>query len=143
MIIKQLSIFLENKKGMLCAAIDVLAGNGVNISALSLADTADFGILRLIVDKPDEAQTLLRDSGVFVRVTDVIAVAMDDAPGGAVGILKALSAANLNIEYMYAFVGRESGKALTVLRADDTARAEQVLQENGFGQVNPTDIYRI
>jgi dipicolinate synthase subunit A len=90
MIVKQLSVFLENKQGRLCAATDVLAKNGINISALSLADTAEFGILRLIVDRPDEARRVLMEEGIVVRVSDVIAVAMNELPVTIDGIHAAI-----------------------------------------------------
>ena len=143
MIIKQLSVFLENKPGRLCAATDVLAKEGVNISALTLADTSEFGILRMIVDQPELARDVLTKSGVVVRLSDVIAVAMDDAPGGAVGILHLLSEAGLNVEYMYACVGKLSGKALMIIRTDDAEAAASTLHRGGYGDINPAEIYRI
>ena len=142
MIVKQLSVFLENKQGRLCAATDVLAKNGINISALSLADTAEFGILRLIVDRPDEARRVLMEEGIVVRVSDVIAVAMNDTPGGAVDILHALAQAGINVEYLYASIGR-SGKAIMIVRVDDDENAERVLHDGGFHDVHPSEIYRI
>ena len=114
MIIRQISVFLENKPGRLTAAVDVLAKNGIDISALSLADTAEFGVLRMIVDQPDRAKEVLNETGVIVRISHVVAIAMDDVPGGAVTILHTLSENGLNIEYMYACVGKISGKALMV-----------------------------
>ncbi len=143
MIIKQLSAFIENKKGRLCEATDVLAKNGIDISALSLADTAEFGVLRLIVDDPERAKLLLKESGVVVRVSRVIAVAVNDITGSAVSILNILSDNNINIEYMYACVGKETGKALMILRTDDIDTTESILHENGCGEINPADIYRI
>lgn len=143
MVIKQLSVFLENKPGRLCAATDVLAKEGINISALTLADTSEFGVLRMIVDQPEKARQVLMDSGVVVRLSDVIAVAMDDAPGGAVGILHLLSEAGLNVEYMYACVGNLSGKALMIIRTDDTEVASDTLHRNGYGDINPAEVYRI
>ncbi|MBQ7318954.1 MAG: hypothetical protein IJW97_02070 [Clostridia bacterium] len=143
MIIKQLSVFLENKQGRLCSAVDVLAKNDINISALSLADTTDFGILRLLVDQPEKAQAVLSASGVVVRITNVIAIAMNDNPGGAVEVLHCLSEAALNVEYIYACVGRVSGKALMVIRVDDEEVAEQVLHAHGYNDINPADVYRI
>lgn len=143
MIIKQLSVFLENKQGRLSAAVDVLAGAGIDISALSLADTADFGILRLIVNDPEKAEAVLEETGVVGRITDVLAVAMDDVPGGMAEILHVLAAAGLNIEYLYACVGKVSGKALTVMRVNDPEKAEEILRAEGYGQVRPDDIYRI
>ena len=143
MLIKQLSVFLENKKGRLCAAVDVLAQNGIDISALSLADTAEFGVLRLIVDDPRAAQKALAASGVTVCLTDVVAVAMEDVPGGSVGILRLLSEAGINVEYLYACVGKVSGQALMVLRVDDEEAAESLLRQNGLDKVRPGDIYRL
>ena len=143
MIIRQLSVFLENKPGRLCAATDTLAKEGINISALTLADTAEFGILRLIVDQPDLAKDVLSESGVIVRISEVIAVAMEDAPGGAGGILHLLSEAGLNVEYLYACVGKQSGKAIMIVRTDDIEKAEQVLQKGGYGEINPADVYRL
>ena len=143
MIVKQLSVFIENKKGRLSEALNALSATGIDISALSLADTTDFGVLRLIVDDPEKAKTVLTEQGIFVRINHVLAVPMNDVPGGAGAVLKLLAANDLNVEYMYAFVGRVSGKALTVLRTDDSARAENVLHAGGYGTVAPADIYRI
>ena len=143
MVIRQLSVFLENKPGRLCAATDTLAKEGINISALTVADTAEFGVLRMIVDQPDLAKEVLFASGVVVRISKVLAVAMDDAPGGAGGILHLLSDAGLNVEYMYACVGRLSGKALMVIRTDNLEKAAEVLHQNGYGDMNPAEIYRL
>lgn len=143
MIITQLSVFLENKPGRLAAAADVLAQSGVDISALTLADTAEFGILRLIVNDPALAKKALTEAGIVVRLTDVIAVAMDDVPGGTVGALRLLSEKGINVEYMYACVGRVSGKALMVMRTDDTDRADAAFREAGFDQIPAGDVYRI
>ena len=143
MTVRQLSVFLENKPGRLCAATDILAKEGINLSALTLADTSEFGILRLIVDQPDRARDVLMDAGIVVRISDVLAIAMDDAPGGAVGILHLLSNAGLNVEYIYACVGKESGKALMVIRTDDIELAEDILHRGGYGDINPADVYRL
>ena len=141
--VRQLSVFLENKPGRLCAATDILAKEGINLSALTLADTSEFGILRLIVDQPDRAREVLMEAGIVVRISDVLAIAMDDAPGGAVGILHLLSEAGLNIEYMYACVGKQSGKAIMVVRTDDIELAEDILHRGGYGDINPADVYRL
>jgi hypothetical protein len=143
MTVRQLSVFLENKPGRLRAATDILAKEGINLSALTLADTSEFGILRLIVDQPDRAKEVLMDAGIVVRISEVLAIAMDDAPGGAVGILHLLSEAGLNIEYMYACVGRQSGKAIMVVRTDDIDLAEDILHRGGYGDVSPADVYRL
>ncbi len=141
--VRQLSVFLENKPGRLCAATDVLAKEGININALTLADTTEFGILRLIVDSPDKAADILRGIGVVVRITKVLAIAMNDAPGGAGDILHTLSGAGLNIEYMYVCVGRASGKPIMVVRTDDINAASEVLDKAGYSNIEPDDIYCI
>ena len=97
----------------------------------------------MIVDKPDVAQEALTKAGVTVKITDVIAVVMDDVPGGVAQALKVVSDNDISIEYMYACVGKTTGKALMVIRTEDTNRAEKILCENGFGKVNPAYIYRI
>ncbi len=139
---KQLSVFVENKVGRLSAVLDVLKDNDIDISALSLADTSEYGILRLVVDKPDEAMTALRDSGVMVKCTQVIAAAMDDAPGGLAYLLKLLTDANVGIEYMYAFIGKSEGKAWTVLRVDDIEIATEVFKKNNVAMHHDYDNYR-
>ena len=98
MITKQLSVFLENKKGRICAAADELARHNINIRALSLADTSEFGILRLIVDKPEEGKAVLNDAGIVVRVTNVLALTMDDTPGGTLGVLRVLAESGISVE---------------------------------------------
>lgn len=143
MLIKQLSVFLENKQGRLYAAIDVLGKNNIDISALSLADTSEFGILRLLVDRPEAAQKALTEAGIVVKITNVVAVAMDDVPGGTTGILNLLASNGTNIEYMYACVGKVTGKALMVIRTDDVERTEKLLHDSGYGNLDPNDIYRI
>ncbi len=143
MIIKQLSVFVENKKGRLSAIAEKLAENDIDISALSLADTLDFGVLRLIVNKPDVAQKVLTEAGIVVKITDVVAVAMDDTPGGAAGALKAISDNDISIEYMYACIGKAQGKALLVIRTEDPESADVILTKKGFGSIKPSDIYRI
>lgn len=143
MIIKQLSVFVENKKGRLASITEALAQNDIDISSLSLADTSEFGILRLIVNKPDEAKKVLNDIGVVVKITDVVAVVMDDVPGGVASALKVLSDNDIAVEYMYACVGKTTGKALMVVRVKNIQDAEDALSAKGFAAVNPADIYRI
>ena len=132
MIIKQLSVFLENKQGRMCAAADVLAQNNINIRALSLADTSEFGILRLIVDKPEEGKKILTEAGLVVRVTDVLSLTMDDTPGGTLGVLRLLSESGIGGEYMYAFAGKSG--AVMIIQAEDLEAAEGILQRGGFRQ---------
>ena len=142
MAINQLTVFVENKQGALVQITDALAAANVDIRALSIADTQEFGILRLIVDRPDEARRVLTEEGIVVRVSDVIAVAMDDTPGGAMDILHCFAQAGINVEYLYASVGR-SGKALMIVRVDDDENAERILHDGGFHDVHPSEIYRI
>ena len=132
MIIKQLSVFLENNQGRICAAADLLAQNNINIRALSLADTSEFGILRLIVDKPEEGKRILTEAGLVVRVTDVLSLTMDDTPGGTLGVLRLLSESGIGVEYMYAFAGKSG--AVMIIQAEDLEAAEGILQRGGFRQ---------
>ena len=140
MIIKQLSVFLENKQGRMCAAADLLAQNNINIRALSLADTSDFGILRLIVDKPEEGKKILSAAGIVVRVTNVLSLTMEDTPGGTLGVLRLLAERGIGVEYMYAFAGKNDGEAYMIIQADDLEAAENILSNSGFRQA---DIYGI
>lgn len=140
MITKQLSVFLENKKGRICAAADILAQNHVNIRALSLADTSEFGILRLIVDKPDEGKQALNEAGIVVRVTNVLALTMDDTPGGTLGVLRLLAENGIGVEYMYAYVGKTTGKAIMIIQAEELEAAEEILRRNGFMQAEISEI---
>lgn len=140
--INQLSVFVENKFGRLSAVMNSLSENNIDISALSLADTSDFGILRLIVDKPDAAVACLREQGVMVKCTPVIAAAMDDKPGGLSALLNILTKADISIEYMYAFIGKTKDSAWTVIRTDDNAAAEKAFKENGINMLSEQDIVK-
>ncbi|MBE6651038.1 MAG: amino acid-binding protein [Ruminococcaceae bacterium] len=140
MFIKQLSIFVENQFGRLEAIIEAIGKKGVNIRALSMADTTDFGILRVIVDDTTKAKEALDEIGVIAKATDVIAVYIDDKTGGLASILKLITNAEISIEYMYAFLSRDEGKALMVLKADDEEAAEKVLSENGVELLNPAEL---
>ena len=131
MFIKQLSVFVENSAGSLQNIVDALSENGVNIRALSLADNTDFGILRLIVDEEEKAVSVLRSIGVISKVSEVIAVAIDDRAGGLANVTRLIAQAGVDLEYSYAFLGRKEGKALLVIKASDEAMAERVLRENG------------
>lgn len=140
MFIKQLSVFVENKHGRLESIIDALGKNNVNIRALSIADTTDFGVLRIIVDDNLRAKEALDEVGVISKTTDVIAVYIDDRTGGLHSILKIVSEAGISVEYMYAFLGRTEGKALMVLKADDEAGAKKILEESGVKIASPKEI---
>ena len=143
MLIKQLSIFTENKPGGLAPIIETLGKNNIDISALSLADTSEYGILRLIVNDPDRAVSLLREEGVIVKITDVLAIAMDDAPGGLSKVLDVFVKNDINLDYMYAFVGTVNKKALTVVKVSDAVAASDALAKAGISTAEAKDIYRI
>lgn len=140
MTIKQLSVFIENTKGSLAQITRILGENHVDIRALSLADTSKFGILRLIVDDPRTAEQSLKKAGLTVTLTDVLAVAIQDQPGGLTAAVTALGD-QVNIEYMYAFVSRKEGVANVILRVDDNARAEQLLLANGVAVLAENQVY--
>ncbi len=140
MYVKQLSVFVENKFGRISEIINALAKNSIDISALSLADTSEFGVLRLIVDKPELAVNVLKEEGVIVKLSDVLAIAIDDAPGGLAKALSVLTEANVVIEYMYAFIGKADGKAMTVIRVDDEPKAIEALNKGGVTLLTTDDI---
>ena len=129
--VDQISIFLENKSGRLAEVADLLARNNINIRALSLADTADFGIFRLIVNDPPRAASLLKDGGFTVGRNEVVAVVVPDRPGGLAGILHTLQGKSFNVEYMYAFAQKSEGNAVLLFRFSDADRAIEVLRQSG------------
>ncbi len=138
--IEQLSIFVENKTGRLHSIVDALSTSNINMRALSIADTTDFGILRLIVDEPERAKASLADIGVISKITEVIAVKIDDKTGGLATVLDTVSDSGLAIEYMYAFLGREHGRAIMVLKTDDDKKAEDILTSAGIGLVDRKEL---
>jgi len=129
--VSQISVFLENKSGRLADVARTLAANNVNIRALSIADTIDYGLLRLIVNDPQLATKVLTDDGFTVTSTEVLAIEVPDRPGGLAGIIGILSGKGLNIEYMYAFVGRSGEQAIVVFRIERVEEAISALQEGG------------
>lgn len=139
--VEQISIFIENKSGRLADVTQVIGEAGVNIRALSLADTSDFGILRLIVDKTDLAKSVLKDHGFTVNKTEVVAVEVPDRPMGLNGILKILDGAKVNVEYMYAFVERCGENAVIIFRFDNTEEAIQVLTGSGINILTGERVY--
>ena len=141
--VKQISIFLENRKGRLWEALKVMAKAKINIRALSIADTLEFGILRLIVNDPDKAQKVLEKSNFTVRENDVVAVEVPDRPGGLAGILQVLQKANLNVEYIYAFVEKSGQKAVVVLRTEDVDAGIKALRNGGIEVLKAKDVYRL
>jgi len=129
--IKQISVFLENKKGRLYEALNTLAQANINIRALSIADTSDFGILRMIVNNPEEAKKVLEESGFTAKITHVLGVAVKDKPGGLAEILKILYEKDINVEYVYAFVEKSGEEALVVIRTNNLDKTIDVLKEAG------------
>lgn len=127
--VRQIAIFLENNPGRLADISHTLAANNINIRALSLADTADFGILRLVVNDTDKAQKVLKEQGFTVGATDVLAVEVPDQPGGLDSILQVVRTAGLNVEYMYAFTKKSGETGILLFRFDDLAGAEKVFRE--------------
>lgn len=139
--VEQISVFLENKAGRLAEVTRILAEDGVNIRALSLADTSDFGILRLIVSDNDKAKEALRQHGFTVGKTDVVAVEVEDRPGGLHKILDILCRANVNVEYMYAFVQQSGNEAVIIFRFDNLDEAVKVLTANGVKVIEGKRLY--
>ena len=141
--LEQISIFLENKSGRLAEVTDILAKNGVNIRALSLADTADFGIFRLIVNDSQKARTVLKDNGFTLSMNEVVPVVLPDRPGGLAGMLETLQGKSINVEYMYAFVQRSEGNAVLIFRFDETDKAVETLKAAGFRILSGEDVQRL
>lgn len=141
MIIKQISVFVENGVGGISEITKILSDNSINIRSAYVADTAEFGILRLIVTDTKKAEQVLTENGIAVKETDVIAVEMSDTPGGLGVILDVLSDNGVNIEYLYAFVGKGESGALMVFKADDAEKAEAVLEKSGIVDINATSVY--
>jgi len=138
--LQQLSLFLENRPGRLAAPLEVVAAAGINLMTLSLADTAQFGILRLIVREWEKARRLLEEAGWVVNLTEVVAVDVLDRPGGLANALRVLEGADLNIEYMYAFSLRRGDKAILIFRFEDPDRAIEVLRKAGLHVVGPEEL---
>ena len=132
MAIKQITVFVENRRGGLVEITRLLAENSIDMRAMSIADTQDFGILRLIVDETEKALAVLTQNGVIAKTTDVTAVELSDRPGALSNVLSALDAAEINIEYLYAFLNATPGTADLVLRVADNAAAERVLSDAGY-----------
>jgi hypothetical protein len=141
--VEQISIFLENKSGRLADVASVLAQAGINIRALSLADTTDFGILRLIVNDTEKAKQVLRENGFTVGKTEVIAVEVFDRPGGLADILNIMKNNGINVEYMYAFVQKSGGNAIIIFRFDELEKAIETLQEAGIKILKGEEVYAL
>ena len=139
--VEQISIFIENKSGRLAEVTRILGDSGVNIRALSLADTSDFGILRLIVNDVETAKAVLKDKGFTVSKTEVVAVEVPDRPGGLADILQTLDSKAINVEYMYAFVERCGENAVIIFRFDETEKAIAALTAQGFNVLEGARLY--
>ena len=142
MYIKQLSVFVENKKGKIAEILSVLGENNIDICALSLSDTTDYGILRMIVDDCGRAFDVLSKHGEIVKLSDVIAIAVDNTPGGLAKALIALREEDIAIEYMYAFVGNSSLGAMVVLRTDEKSGALSALKRRGVCILKDSDLHK-
>ena len=143
MAIKQLTVFIQNKKGTVVSVTEILAKNDINLRALSIAETQDFGILRLIVNDETAAEKVLRENGYLIKVIDVVGVKIGDAPGKLTAALDVLDKANINVEYLYAFMARTEKHAYVVLRVEDNAEAESVLISAGFKMISEADINKL
>lgn len=141
--VEQISIFLENKSGRLAEIARTLGEAGVNIRALSLADTSDFGILRLIVNDREKAKEVLKEKGFTVSKTEVVAIEVPDKPGGLFQILQTLDQESINVEYMYAFVERCGENAVIIFRFDETDKAIEILLKRGFHVLEGDRLYRM
>jgi hypothetical protein len=141
MIIKQLSVFLENKSGRLTEVTGALASAQINISAFSIADTSEFGVLRMIVNKPDEAEKILKTKGISVHITEVVGFIVPDEPGGLHRALQILSSEGISVEYMYAFALGD--RASVIVRTDTVQQAIEVLQKHKMELLKANDIYEI
>lgn len=140
--VKQLSVFLENKPGSLSRPVQVLAQAKLNILAMSVADTQQFGIMRFIVQDWEKAMNLLKKEGFVVKVTDMVAIEVSDAPGGLAAILTSLENTHVNLEYMYGFTQRKEGKGLLVFRFDDPDTAIEALRKRDINPVRTVELFQ-
>ena len=138
--IQQLSVFLENREGRLDEVLKVLAGNEVNIVALSLADTSDYGMLRMIVSEPQKGRTALKEEGITAMLTDVVALRVPHATGSLSKAMHYLVTGGVNVEYMYAFAN--GNDAAAVLKSDDPGKVVEILKDNGFDVYSADEAYR-
>ncbi len=143
MSINQLTVFVENKQGAMVSITDTLAQNNVNLRALSIAETQDFGILRLIVNDEKTALDALSEKDYLIKITEVVGVKIGDAPGKLTAALGVLDKAGINVEYMYAFMARTEKHAYVVLRVEDNDTAEKILEDAGFHLITEADINKL
>ena len=143
MAIKQITVFVQNQKGTVVSVTDILSKNNVNLRALSIAETEDFGILRLIVNDEATAEKVLKENGYLIKVINVVGVKIGDEPGKLTAALDVLDKANINVEYLYAFMVRTEKHAYVVLRVEDNSIAEATLTEAGFKMISQADINKL
>ena len=143
MAIKQLTVFVQNKKGTVVSVTDILSKNNINLRALSIAETQDFGILRLIVNDEKTAEKVLSENGYLIKVIDVIGVKIGDEPGKLSEALNVLDKADINVEYLYAFMARTEKHAYVVLRVEENEEAEAALTGAGFKMISESDINKL
>jgi len=143
MAIKQLTVFVPNRKGTIVEVTDILAKNNVNIRALSIAETEDFGILRLIVNDEESAEKVLEEQGYLIKIVDVVGVKIGDAPGKLTAALDVLDKADINVEYLYAFMARTEKHAYVVLRVESNETAESALEKAGFHLITEADVNKL
>ena len=141
--IKQLSIFLQNRMGSLSKPLEVLTVADVNIRAMCMADTSEFGILRLVVDDPIKGKEALEENNFLVKLTDIIGVEMNDSPGGLTSVLDVIKENLIDLEYLYAFSHKKEDKAILLLHADDIDRLIEVLSDNGIPIVSAEEVYNL
>ncbi len=141
--IRQISVFVENRPGRLLEVVELLGKHNINIKALSLADSSDFGIVRLVVKGTDEAIKILKDNGFTTAETHIIACMIDDKPGALANVLNILAGNQINIEYMYGFTSPIEGKAVMVFKFSETQKAEKILEENGIQMLSQEEIREI
>ncbi|MDO5832242.1 MAG: acetolactate synthase, partial [Methanobrevibacter sp.] len=141
--IKQLSIFLQNRMGSLSKPLEVLSENDVNIRAMCMADTSEFGILRLVVDNPEKGKEVLEEKNYLVKITDIIGVEMYDCPGGLTSVLNVIKENGIDLEYLYAFTHNKVNRAILLLHADDIDNLISVLEENDITIVSSKEVYEL
>ena len=141
--IKQLSIFLQNRMGSLSKPLEVLSDANINIRAMCMADTSEFGILRLVVDNPEKGKEALEENNFLVKLTEIIGVEMNDAPGGLTSVLKVIKDNEIDLEYLYAFSHDKAEKAILLLHADDIDKLISVLTDNDIPIVPSKEVYTL
>lgn len=142
MFVEQISVFVENKTGRLADVMALLGREGVDVKALTVADTADFGIIRLIVNSPEKALTILKDNSFTANITEVLAFSVSDKPGALYSAMEVLRKSDVNIKYLYAVTGQSAGNADFVIRVSDNDAAAKALSDGGFALIDKEEIYK-